>query len=141
MEFMKRRRNRHQDCMENGKYFDSCVLNRHVKACGCAPPYLQPTENCPRIENSFVPCDSKEKLSESKYDFFKVRTNYYPKACHRISRLDYETAEHEDKGTKRWQLLFYYAEEVKIITQSQEVDVHSLIGNIGGYIGLFLGKG
>ena len=27
----------------------------------------------------------------------------------------------------------------KIITQSQAVDVHALIGYIGGYIGLFLG--
>ena len=33
-----------------------------------------------------------------------------------------------------------YPEEVKTITQSQDVDVHSLIGNIGGYLGLFLGK-
>ena len=32
-----------------------------------------------------------------------------------------------------------FQSKVKIITQSQEVDVHSLIGNIGGYIGLFLG--
>ena len=27
----------------------------------------------------------------------------------------------------------------KIITKSRAVDVHALIGNIGGYIGLFLG--
>ena len=33
-----------------------------------------------------------------------------------------------------------YPEEIKIITQSKEVDVHALIGNIGGYIGLFLGN-
>ena len=33
-----------------------------------------------------------------------------------------------------------YPEEIKIITQSKEVDGNSLIGNIGGYIGLFLGR-
>ena len=33
-----------------------------------------------------------------------------------------------------------YPNEWKIIRQSQAVDVHALIGNIGGYIGLFLGK-
>ena len=32
-----------------------------------------------------------------------------------------------------------YPERVKIIVQSQAVDFHSLIGNVGGYIGLFLG--
>ena len=33
-----------------------------------------------------------------------------------------------------------YPEEIKMITQSKEVDIHSLIGNVGGYIGSFLGK-
>ncbi len=37
-------------------------------------------------------------------------------------------------------LCIKYPEEIKIITQTKEVDVHSLIGNIGGYIVLFLGK-
>ena len=33
-----------------------------------------------------------------------------------------------------------YPEKFKIITQKQDIDIHALIGNIGGYIGLFLGK-
>ena len=33
-----------------------------------------------------------------------------------------------------------YPPMAKMITQSQAVDAHSLVGNIGGYIGLFLGK-
>ena len=43
-----------------------------------------------------------------------------------------------------WMLILMNAESfqllVRIITQSKEVDIHSLIGNIGGYLGLFLGK-
>ena len=27
-----------------------------------------------------------------------------------------------------------------VISQSKEIDIHALIGNIGGYFGLFLGK-
>ena len=38
------------------------------------------------------------------------------------------------------QLLKNFRKEVKVISQSKEVDGHSLVGNIGGYIGLFLGK-
>ena len=34
----------------------------------------------------------------------------------------------------------YFPAKGKTITQLQDVDVHTLIGNIGGYIGLFLGK-
>ena len=33
-----------------------------------------------------------------------------------------------------------YPNLMKVISQEQDVDVHALIGNIGGYIGLFLGK-
>ena len=32
-----------------------------------------------------------------------------------------------------------YASDIKIIKQAPSVDLHSLIGSIGGYIGLFLG--
>ena len=34
-----------------------------------------------------------------------------------------------------------YPDEIKTISQVKEVDIHSLIGNIGGYLGLFLGNG
>ena len=33
-----------------------------------------------------------------------------------------------------------FPDQMKIITQSKEIDIHTLIGNIGGYIGLFLGN-
>ena len=135
---MRRRRNRNQDCLEKGKHFDSIVLHEHVKTFGCTPPYLQSVENYSKNENKFDPCKSQEKIKESKYEFYKVTTNYYPKACQRISRLNYDLGTYNPQ--QQWKVKIFYPEEVKIITQSQEVDVHSLIGNIGGYIGLFLGK-
>ena len=46
----------------------------------------------------------------------------------------------ESRNPGSWRLLVAYPEEVKIITQSKDIDVHSLIGNIGGYLGLFLGE-
>ena len=36
-------------------------------------------------------------------------------------------------------LITYHNHWMKIKEQSKEVDIHSLIGNIGGYVGLFLG--
>ena len=36
-------------------------------------------------------------------------------------------------------LTIQYPQKAKIITQSRAVDGNALIGNIGGYIGLFLG--
>ena len=39
-----------------------------------------------------------------------------------------------------WRFSISYPEHLRIIIQSKEVDIHSLIGNIGGYLGLFTGK-
>ena len=66
----------------------------------------------------------------------------YPKACQRISRIDIKQHSSGPFYLHGPKLGFrvVYPDDVKIITQSKEVDVHSLIGNIGGYIGLFLGK-
>ena len=38
------------------------------------------------------------------------------------------------------QIFIGFPHEVKIITQSRAIDFDALIGNIGGYIGLFLGN-
>ena len=38
------------------------------------------------------------------------------------------------------QLIITYPKTTRIVTQLRSVDLHALIGNIGGYIGLFLGK-
>ena len=77
-------------------------------------------------------------MKNSIYDFYKARVAYFPKACQRISRLNYYLR--SLTAQPKWRITILYPEEVKMITQSKEVDVHALIGNIGGYIGLFLGK-
>ena len=41
---------------------------------------------------------------------------------------------------KTYYMYVSYPDKMTIISQTQAVDFHSLIGNIGGYIGLFLGK-
>ena len=38
------------------------------------------------------------------------------------------------------QIYIMYPDKIKIISQVKSIDAHSLIGNIGGYIGLFLGR-
>ena len=38
-----------------------------------------------------------------------------------------------------FQLNVEYPDYARVIVQSKDVDIHALIGNIGGYVGLFLG--
>ena len=105
---------------------------------GCRPPYIQLHKNSEEYEDTVALCKSEKKLKESKYNFYKARTDYFPKACHRISRLNYYVKSYSVQ--LNWRITILYPEEVKMITQSKEVDIHALIGNIGGYIGLFLGR-
>ena len=46
----------------------------------------------------------------------------------------------EKQTVQKWHFGIEYPQYVRIISQSKDVDIHALIGNIGGYVGLFLGN-
>ena len=57
-----------------------------------------------------------------------------------MPKVKFEGLEHKlDDWENDWQVFIGYPEEIKYITKSKAVDIHSLIGNCGGYLGLFLG--
>ena len=131
IEFMKRRKKRDQNCSQDSKDFDTLVLRKHIIGNGCRAPYHEPYKKYPV-------CRNMTKMKQYKYDFDEARKEYYTKPCERFSKVDRIV----DSGysSKVWKLHIVYPEDMKIITQSKEVDGHALIGNIGGYVGLFLGK-
>ena len=134
IELLKRRKKKNHDCLENWQSFDEMVLKKHIETIGCKTPYLQK-------DNGFPVCDNMEDIKRSAYKFSEVRRIYYPKSCWRLSKLDYlKLNKRNNNQNKYWTFTIQYPEDVKIVTQSKEVDEHALIGNIGGYIGLFLGK-
>lgn len=131
IEILKRRYSHNRQCKKDGRFYDNLVMQRHIESIGCRPPYLSPN-------NSYPMCRNIKDMKKSKYAFNDVRSKYYSKPCQRISKLDHE-AKLWTHGAGIFSIAIMYPEEVKIITQSKEVDGHTLIGNIGGYIGLFLG--
>ena len=132
IEYLRRRNTRNKQCMNPSKKFDDMVWKKHITRNGCRAPYDRPYDSFPK-------CAEKEDIQRSMFDFFVVGSKYYPKACQRISKLTFSLDNFY--GTKgRSAFILVYPDDVKIITQSKEVDIHSLIGNIGGYIGLFLGN-
>ena len=68
-------------------------------------------------------------------------SRYYPAPCKGMSNIIY-SAEMIDNAfvSNSLQLVVTYPKITRLIRQLRSVDLHSLIGNIGGYIGLFLGK-
>ena len=130
IEFIKRRKNRNHDCLLDGKHYDDAVLHKHIKNHGCSATYHRTIEGIPVCYNQTI-------VKQYYYYLNMARKKYHSKACQRLSYLNYEI-QNVGKGIN-WRLIITYPEEVKIIQQYKEVDGHALIGNIGGYIGLFLG--
>ena len=134
IELLKRRKKSDHDCSINWKSFDGMVLKKHIETIGCRAPYQLGYKNYPI-------CNNQEDIKRSIYKYSDVRRIYYPKSCWRLSKLDYTRVPRNIRQSRYyWTFNVQYPEEVKIVTQSKEIDEHALIGNIGGYFGLFLGK-
>ena len=130
IEFLQSRRKRTRECEENWKSYDWVVLKKHAMRHECVAPYH-------KSYNLGPICKDKTKIKEYLYHFETVRDQYKRKACTRISKLG---ALNYPGSPGEWMVSIKYPNFVKTINQAKEVDFHTLIGNIGGYIGLFLGN-
>ena len=131
-----------QNCIPDWKNYDNITLERHLEKVGCKTPD-QITNNTWSI------CSSKEKMKEARLPFNTI--NLRP--CTEIETIEYEYGDYEDydgkyrglsfhgKYWKNW-ICFVYRilnPRFRVISQEKEVDFQTLIGYIGGYIGIFTG--
>ena len=132
MEVLKRRNKNKEPCLSDWKTYDDLLLNKHLERVTCRTPY----QNTPKPI-----CATKREMLKSIYEFSVDRRANYPEPCQEISKIDYQhTVTTYSNEEKILQLVVVIPQKIRLITQSQSVDVQALIGNIGGYIGLFLGK-
>ena len=106
---------------------------RQVQKAGCRAPYQKPYQNFPF-------CNTQKGMKRAITNWKKLQISYLPVPCQEIPDVPFKHTQIVNKKTHGFRIKVYYPKKVKIIKQSRSVDVHSLIGNIGGYIGLFLGK-
>ena len=140
VEILKSRDSRKRRCTPyDDKFsFDEMVKEQHILTTGCTLPYFESSQKFPR-------CDRRNKIKRSSYNYHEVRTKYYPTPCQRLSKISYSTHQIEtvdgwDFDEDEWAIGVSYRQNFRAITLSKEVDIHSLIGNVGGYVGLFLGN-
>ena len=135
LEIIKRRRNRRKKCYENPESYDKFIRSQFMSKLKCRPPYINDKIKLPI-------CNSSEKIKESRYEYETRQKMGIPNACERISKMKFEPSFGTDLNEQKhtWWVSITYPNEARIITQSKEVDIHASIGNIGGYLGLFLGK-
>ena len=142
MEILKQRYKGNNQCEPNWKFFDSLMIEKHIKMTGCMPPYFSNISD-------FSLCDTQAKLKDSLFERMYQPHTFSP-PCQSISRLDstYSRYPKEDgqsftttyTQTTWYSLIINYPDKMKVITQVQAVDFQALVGYVGGYVGLFLGN-
>ena len=132
LEILKRRNKKRDPCFSDWESFDERVLKKHHDTIGCCPPYQT---------SSHPLCTSMKEISQSRYEIYDVRNKYFPAPCEEMSNIVFTADELPFIALSNiLQIYIGFPDRIKVINQRKSVDLHSLIGNIGGYIGLFLGK-
>ena len=153
MEVLHRRNKALEPCLLYSNYDKSFQADMMQKI-GCRPPYWMSAKNLPQ-------CNNKEKLKTFASDitveglFIEKHTKYIPKPCLELQKLNYHYAENDltlqqikgwlptreisDNDSIMIIIIDFIDQTFKEIRQVNAFGIESLIGNVGGYIGLFLG--
>ena len=147
METLRRRNKRSRTCY-HGSDYDEMIRKQIIDSVGCRPSYWSSNTTKPK-------CSSNEEYQSIMAHLFdqSSRTNTskdYLEPCIDIERLqiEYSESDHEkfpygekDNDDDDWLMIKYIIQATKFkeIKQNRAYSTQSLIGNLGGYIGLFLG--
>jgi hypothetical protein len=132
--FQYRYKSRHNNCFQKWQEYDTRILEKHIKYVGCRTPDTNTKHDWPI-------CESKEKMKEARYH---LRTGAV-QPCREIESINYQIGESDGSfirnGFKNWVAIAIQVSNprFKLTIQKKEVDFQTLVGNVGGYIGIFLG--
>ena len=85
-------------------------------------------------------------MEASRYELIDVSSKYQEKVkipCEELASIVFTADQITFAGvpySDSLKFIYRFPEKIKVIRQIKSVDLHALIGNIGGYIGLFLGN-
>ena len=137
---IQRYKKNQRNCIEDWKNFDKIILQKHLQKVGCKTP--------DQITNGTWPiCSSGEKMKTARLRLNSLKL----RPCREIISIDYDMGESDDNidyapivNGKRWNnwISFVYRilnPHFTVTRQRKDVDIQTLIGYIGGYIGIFTG--
>ena len=130
LETIEGRSSRNKRCSYDFSAYDKMIVEKHVSQKGCRPPYILDDRDIPL-------CNGTKEIQFAKLSYGKTKTIDHVKPCNRISRVLSSCYLNHLKHI--WRVSVTFPDEVRTIVQSREVDIHTLIGNIGGYLGLITG--
>ena len=131
LEVLKRRNKRNDPCVPNELNFDQIILDDYLEKLGCKAPYH-------KSDKSLELCNSKEDMENANFDL--MGSDKAKKACTSASILTFRYDENDINDEDSFNVAIKYPNQYKEVVMVRAVDLQTVIGNSGGYIGLFLGK-
>jgi hypothetical protein len=136
LKIVTKRNKRSKLCFDDDISYDTFALNFYMKGIGCIPPYLNNTINLPI-------CKEKEQMRKTNMHLLdkKSAPSRLISPCEYIGDLRFDYSERHYGGNGEiLSVQVQMPSTFKHVTQTQAIGVESLIGTIGGYMGLFCGK-
>ena len=137
IEVLKRRHKKTKPCFEGVDKYDATAIKDHVMSVGCRAPF--------QMVNSEIPICSTSKdmhLAQYSVSLENFDSNPYPRPCNSMENIKFS---YEDNGVHEWGPGFvrlwplkpsYYFKEIE---QTKAIPFLDLVGNVGGFIGIFIG--
>ena len=124
--------------MEDYNQNDNYIMKDYLNNVGCRAPYQVTMKHLPL-------CSSKEKMKQSMININSDIIERYPPPCRSAEKISYGFVEEAAAncsglcfGVVKFTLNLFN-DRYKEITQTKAIDFHAVVGNSGGYIGLFCG--
>ena len=131
MEILRRRNKRKEPCIPDELDYDKETLRQHLEKLNCRAPYQT-------NQKQFPICQSKKKMKDADY-FNKPKV----KACTSLQGVIYRYEEvnlvYKNIQSPYW-LGMKLPTSFKEIQMVRAVNIQTVVGNSGGYVGLFLGN-
>ena len=132
IDILKRRNKRKYPCLSDDLDFDQVVLDDYLEKVGCKAPYQ-------RTNKSFKICASKEKIAEANSNHIRGENPIKPCTSASSMIFSYDENDYKSNRSDVFNILLFYPNQYREIRMVQAIDLQTVIGNAGGYIGLFLG--
>ena len=140
LEILRRRNKRETPCITDYQNYDLTVINELFDKMGCRSLYMQSTRN-------LSICDiTKHEFHPNDFDMDYIH-DHLMQPCMSVGDISYRLVytTYDVNGDNTWELpnRFWLSLTppgmVKVINQVKDVDIQTVIGNAGGYVGLFVG--
>ena len=118
-------------CMNDWSRFDELTMQQHIEEVGCRPPYLS------SLNQSKI-CATREDMKNARFELRSAGERYLPPPCRQMTSANYEM--YPIKSIDFLSVKISFPKQIKIIVQTKAINFQAFVGNVGGYIGLFLGK-